>query len=97
VVEIRGTLGGAQAARVTTVAVEEEADPMSPAFGAAALGAALVALFGAYALISGVLETNADILQNAGKYGFIGVAAGGLAVTLVFFVVGLIIGKTTTR
>jgi hypothetical protein len=97
VVEIRGTLGGAQAARVTTVTMEEEPDPMSPAFGAAALGAALVALFGAYALISGVLETNADILQNAGKYGFIGVAAGGLAVTLVFFVVGLIIGKTTTK
>lgn len=97
VVEIRGTLGGSSPSRVQTVAVEEEADPMAPAFGAAALGAALVAIFGAYALVSGVVDTSPTILQNAGKYGFIGVAAGGLAVTLVFFVVGLIIGKTTTR
>jgi len=44
-----------------------------------------------------VLDTGPDILRNAGKYGFIGVAGGGLAVTLVFFVVGLIVGKTTTR
>jgi hypothetical protein len=97
VVEIRGTLGSGQAARVQTVSVEEEADPMAPAFGAAALGAALVAMFGAYALVSGVLDSTPTILQNASKYGFIGVAAGGLAVTLVFFVVGLIIGKTTTK
>jgi hypothetical protein len=54
-------------------------------------------IFGAYALVSGILETGPDILQNVGKYGFIGVVGGGLVVTLVFFVVGLIIGKTTAR
>ena len=70
---------------------------MAPAFGAAALGASLVVIFGAYALVSGILETGPDILQNVGKYGFIGVAGGGLVVTLIFFVVGLIIGKTTAR
>jgi hypothetical protein len=99
VVEIRGALsGGSASGRAPAVfAVEEESDPMAPAFGAAALGASLVVIFGAYALVSGILETGPDILQNVGKYGFIGVAGGGLVVTLLFFVVGLIIGKTTTR
>ncbi len=49
------------------------------------------------ALVTGVLDTGPDLLQNVGKYGFLGVAAGGLAVTLLFFVVGLVIGKTTAR
>ena len=39
-------------------------DPMAPAFGWAALGAALVALFGIYALISGVMDTWPSILQG---------------------------------
>jgi hypothetical protein len=100
VVEIRGALsssGGAMGRAQATFNVEEEADPMAPAFGAAALGASLVVLFGAYALVSGILETGPDILQNVGKYGFIGVVGAGLIVTLIFFVVGLIIGKTTAR
>jgi hypothetical protein len=94
-VEILGAAAPSRGMNVVTV--EEEADPMAPAFGAAALGASLVVIFGAYALVSGVLDTGPEILRNAGKYGFIGVAAGGLAVTLVFFVVGLIVGKTTAR
>ena len=99
VVEIRGALssGSGSGRAPAALAVEEEADPMAPAFGAAALGASLVVIFGAYALVSGILETGPDILQNVGKYGFIGVVGGGLIVTLVFFVVGLIIGKTTAR
>jgi hypothetical protein len=99
VVEIRGALssGGSMGRAPANFSVEEEADPMAPAFGAAALGASLVVIFGAYALVSGILDTGPQILQNVGKYGFIGVAGGGLVVTLVFFVVGLIIGKTTTR
>jgi hypothetical protein len=97
-VEIRGALAGAAPSRgQNVVTVEEEADPMAPAFGAAALGASLVVIFGAYALVSGVLDTGPEILQNACKYGFLGVAAGGLAVALVFFVVGLIVGKTIAR
>jgi len=97
-VEIRGALAGAAPSRgQSVVTVEEEADPMAPAFGAAALGASLVVIFGAFALVSGVLDTGPEILQNACKYGFLGVAAGGLAVALVFFVVGLIVGKTTAR
>ena len=97
VVEIRGALAGAEPRSAPSVTVEEEADPMAPAFGAAALGASLVVIFGAYALISGVLDTGPEILRDACKYGFLGVAAGGLAVALVFFVVGLIVGKTAAR
>ena len=99
VVEIRGSLAGGSAPSRSqgVVTVEEEADPLAPAFGAAALGASLVVIFGAFALVSGVLDSGPDILQTAGKYGFIGVAVGGLAVTLIFFVVGLIVGKTTAR
>ncbi len=99
-VEIRGALSDAPSSGRSSMgapSIEEAPDPMAPAFGAAALGASLVALFGAYALITGVLDTSPDMLQNAGKYGFLGIAVAGLAVTLVFFVVGLIIGKTTTR
>jgi hypothetical protein len=88
---------GAPSRGQNVVTVEEEADPMAPAFGAAALGAALVVIFGAYALVSGVLDTGPKILNDVCKYGFIGVAGGGLAVALVFFVVGLIVGKTTAR
>jgi len=99
VVEIRGALssGGSASRAPAGLSIEEESDPLAPAFGAAALGAALVVLFGAYALVTGILETGPDILQNVGKYGFPGVVGGGLVVTLVFFVVGLIIGKTTAR
>jgi hypothetical protein len=98
IVEIRGSMDSPSSrGAVAPAYYEEQADPMAPAFGAAALGASLVVLFGAYALVTGVLDTGPDLLQNVGKYGFLGVAVGGLAVTLLFFVVGLIIGKTTTR
>lgn len=100
VVEIRGSMADSASSGRSSMgmpSIEEAPDPMAPAFGAAALGASLVALFGAYALVTGVLDTSPDMLQNVGKYGFLGVAVAGLAVTLVFFVVGLIIGKTTTR
>jgi hypothetical protein len=101
VVQIHGQIGTGAAAPavrgVPMVAVEEEADPMAPAFAGAALGASLVVIFGAYALVSGVLDTGPDILKNVGKFGFVGVAGGGLAITLIFFVVGLIIGKTTAK
>jgi hypothetical protein len=99
-VEIRGSLSsssGAPSRAQAAPSYEEQADPMAPAFGAAALGASLVVIFGAYALVTGVLDTGPEIHKNVGQFGFLGVAGGGLAVTLIFFVVGLIIGKTTAR
>ncbi len=100
VVEIRGALSPSSSSSgraPVAFNVQEEADPMAPAFGAAALAASLIVIFGAYALVSGVLETAPDILKTVTQYGFLGVAGGALALTLVFFVAGLIIGKTMTR
>ena len=42
-------------------------DPLAPAFGAAALGAAAVMLFAGFVLISGILGTRPDIVQWFGK------------------------------
>jgi hypothetical protein len=75
----------------------EKADPMAPAFGAAALGATLVVVFGAFALITGVLDTSPSILTQIAEKGFLVVAGGGVAVALIFFVVGLLVGKAGTR
>jgi hypothetical protein len=69
---------------------------MAPAFGWFALGGGLVALFGIFALIAGVLGTAPGILQWFNGYGsnqmwlVIGV---GFAVALVLGVVGLLAGK----
>jgi hypothetical protein len=71
-------------------------DPMAPAFGWAAFGAALVALFGIFALISGSMDTWPSVLQSLdAKHGSQGLIALGVGAVLVgiFFVVGLLGGK----
>jgi hypothetical protein len=96
-VEIRGSggLGSRAQAGGAGPVVFEEPDPMAPAFAGAALAATIVVLFGAYALVAGVLDNPyPDIVQTILKYGFIGVAAGGLVLVLIFFVVGLVLGKS---
>jgi hypothetical protein len=75
----------------------EKPDPMAPAFGAAALGAALVVIFGAFALITGVLDTSPSILEQVASKGFLIVAGAGVAVSLIFFVIGLVLGKAGAR
>jgi hypothetical protein len=77
----------------------ERADPMAAAFGGAALGAALVVLFGSFALIAGMLDNTPAILSNISTKGnpFLVVAGGGLVVSIIFFVVGMILGKSLTR
>jgi hypothetical protein len=99
-VEIRGQMGAASrpsSAMGGGIIYQEKADPMAPAFGAAALAASIVVIFGAFALITGVLDTSPDLLSKIAEKGFLIVAGGGLAVSLVFFVVGLVLGKSTTR
>jgi len=71
---------------------------MAPAFGAAALAASIVVIFGAFrADQPACLDTSPDILTRVAEKGFLIVAGGGLAVSLIFFVVGLVLGKSTTR
>jgi hypothetical protein len=97
-VEIRGGLGGSSRQVVGgPIIYQERPDPMAPAFGAAALAASIVVIFGAFALITGVVDTAPTILTEIAQKGFLIVAGGGLAVSLIFFVAGLILGKSTTR
>jgi hypothetical protein len=97
-VEIRGSLGSSSRQVVGgPIIYQERPDPMAPAFGAAALAASIVVIFGAFALITGVVDTAPTILTEVAQKGFLIVAGGGLAVSLIFFVAGLILGKSTTR
>jgi len=71
-------------------------DPMAPAFGWAAFGGALVALFGVFALIAGVNGTWPSILQTVngwGKSQGFYVMFGGLVVVGICFVIGFLGGK----
>lgn len=74
----------------------ERADPLAPALGGAALGAAIFVIVGGFALISAVMETRpqmlgqiADITQS----GILFTALMGLGIIAIFTVGGLIAGK----
>ncbi len=75
----------------------EAADPLAPAVGGAALGATLVVLFGIFVLTSAMAGYRPGILQTFAEYSLWVLAGIGLVVSIVFFVIGLIIGKATTR
>jgi hypothetical protein len=81
------------------VTITEKHDPLAVAFGAMALGAAIVAIFGAFVLITAILGTHPDILDSIYKLGhqFIYVAGGGIAVALVCFIIGMIVSKAMTK
>ena len=71
-------------------------DPMAPAFAWAAFGAALVALFGIFALIAGVNDTWPGILQTINdkraSQGYVMLGAG-VVVVGICFVIGFLGGK----
>lgn len=76
----------------------EAADPLAPAFGGLALGAVVAVLLGLAAVASGVLGTKPQMLsflESNGKALPLGyLFGGGLAISIVFFIVGLIIGRS---
>jgi hypothetical protein len=86
----------AAAAAVGPVSIEAP-DASAPAFGAAALCAALVILFGAYVLISAMVGTYPQATQWFAKQATWMAAVIGLGAALVFFIFGLLIGKTLAR
>jgi hypothetical protein len=96
-----GAIGGssvaaAVAARARTGAgpiYVEQRDPMSTAFGGAALAAALMVLFGGFALISAILGTRPAMLQQLDQMSMLVLAGIGVGVTLVFFITGAIVGR----
>jgi hypothetical protein len=76
----------------------EAPDPLAPAFGLAALGAAGVVLFAAFALVSGLAGNHPVILQKMGSsaeggYSFIIVLLMAFALPVVLFVGGMVSGK----
>ncbi len=72
-------------------------DPTAAAFGAAALCAALTMLFGAYVLISAMVGTYPQATQWFATRNPLIPAAIGAGASLVFFIFGLLIGKTLAK
>ncbi|HEV7299740.1 MAG TPA: helix-turn-helix domain-containing protein [Tepidisphaeraceae bacterium] len=71
----------------------ERPDPMAPAFGGAALGAAFLGLFAAFAIFAGSMGAYPDLVQKAGEQTFFILTAILLGIALLFWVFGLFIGK----
>ena len=73
----------------------ERADPMAAAFGGGVLGASIVVLAGAMALIMGVLENQSSTLATIQAKGnmFLIIFGGGIGVAILFFLVGMVFGK----
>jgi hypothetical protein len=84
-------------APVGTVVQVEAADPMAPAFGGMALAGAIVCLFGAIAVFSGVMDTQPGVLAMLRDYSFMIIALGALGLAVIFFVFGLILGRAGSR
>jgi hypothetical protein len=81
----------------TVITYIEKPDPLSAAFGAAALGATLFVIFGAFALITGVLDTAPTVMTTIAAYGFLILVGAGVGVSAIFFLVGFVLGKAATR
>jgi len=96
-VELEEPAGGIDRGPVVPVYVQA-VDPWAPAFGAAALAAAIVVGFGIFALICGVLGTWPEALKWFDGYklnqGWL-VMGVGAAVALIFFIGGALVGKAT--
>jgi hypothetical protein len=97
IVDNRAATGGISRGANFVPATIEKPDPMAPAFGGAALGATIVVLFGAFVLITGLLDTNPTIFQTVAKYGFLIIAGGALGVTVLFFLIGMVVGKAASK
>jgi len=94
-VDLEEPRGGIDRASLTPVFVQAY-DPWSPAFGAAALAAACVSLFGIFALIAGVLGTSPGLLKWFASQGTSQVWYAiliGFVLVGVFFIGGILVGK----
>ena len=98
-VELEEPRGGIDRTPVVPVYVQA-ADPWAPAFGAAALAASVVALYGIFAMICGVMGTwpsTIKWLEDNYRQQQVWLAMViGLVLVAIFFVGGLVIGKTTS-
>jgi hypothetical protein len=98
-VELDVPSGGVDRGPIMPVYVAAD-DPWAPAFGWASLGAALVILFGIFAVISGIMGTWPDIIKwfdgQRDKQAWI-VIAFGIVLSAILFVVGALVGKAGSR
>jgi hypothetical protein len=96
-VELEVPQGGVDRGPVMPVYVQA-ADPWAPAFAGAALGAAIVCLLGIFALVSGVMGTQPDILKWFDGYKAnqaILVAGLGVVISVIFFIGGMLLGRVS--
>lgn len=96
------TLAGTESAVVRStpapMVMTEAPDPLAPALGAASLAAGLVILFAAVALVSACLGYDPAFLQQlVQQRGMLIIAAFLLIPVVIFFVVGLFLGKAVRR
>jgi hypothetical protein len=75
----------------------QASDPSAAAFGAAALFAAVGMLFGAYVLISAMVGTRPAAITYFADKNSLMPALFGLAGVVIFFVLGLVMGKAMAR
>jgi hypothetical protein len=93
-----GVIKGATQQQVAApVAYIEKADPLGPAFAFAALGATIIVVFGAFVLVSGLLDTWPAMMTLIQKYGFPILAGAGVGVSAVFFGIGFGLSKMGLR
>jgi hypothetical protein len=83
------------------IVYREDADPLASALGGLALGAAFVAIFGVFVLVSALLGvplfTQDGVLQWFSDKNFMIVSAICLGPAVLFFIVGLVVGKSGAR
>jgi hypothetical protein len=82
--------------RLAQPIVVEEADPVAPAFGAMALAGALIVAFGGLVVAAAILDHRPQIVKNMYQDGATYVLIG-LAVVIVFGVIGFVIGKQSAK
>jgi len=77
--------------------IVEAADPLAPAFGLAAVGAAAVILFAAFALMCGLAGDQPVLLKKLDGMGFLVVLGLTFVLPVLLFVGGLLSGKVSRK
>lgn len=96
VVDTRVPAPSARAALMPPVTVVA-ADPMAPAFGLASLASVAMLLLASFVLIASLVGVRPAILESVQDKGIWFLALIGLAVAVVFFVIGAVVGKSGAK
>jgi hypothetical protein len=75
----------------------EKYDPWAHAFGGAALGGFFVLIFSAFVLIAALLDTRPALITTTLNFPIYYLAAGAIIPPLIFFLIGMVLGKSGTR